>query len=110
MPTSETQESNGRRERTDTLSLALERLNQAVSLLSEQQKAVREERELLKQAVSTLLDHLDQMQQHWALASRNMASASRMEGELRETLAEAHRLIDKMPGKRHYAILPKDRM
>ena len=92
-----------------TIQIAVERINQAVSLLSEQQKAVREERELLKQAVTTMLDHLDQMQQHWAMASRNMASASRMEGELRETVAEAHRLLDKMPGKRHYSLAPRDR-
>lgn len=86
----------------DAFSAISERLNQAIGLLQEMHRETSRERDIMKQSVSTLLDHLESMQAQWDTAERMMASAARMEGELRESVREAHRLLDKMPGKRHY--------
>lgn len=86
----------------DLVSLQVERLNQAVQLLTEQYAAIKQERHQLLEVTETILGHLEMMKTHVDSTERLTAATARMEAEFRETVAEAHKLVDKMPGKRHY--------
>ena len=84
----------------DPILLAVERINQMLSMHREELESLRQERDVMKRATQTLLTHLDSMEEHWAMAQRNAAAATRLESELRESVRELHNAIDKLPGKR----------
>ena len=86
----------------DGLGLAVQRLDQAVKMLTDERDAIHDERAVLKEVVQTMLSHLDHLEENFARTESMVAAAGRMEQELRETVASSHKLIDKMPGKRHY--------
>lgn len=83
------------------LNLVLERLDQAMHLLHEEAQRTRAERELLTQTNKTLISFLDHFSEHRDRSELSLAAAARLEAELRESVAQVHRAIDKLPGKRH---------
>lgn len=79
---------------------ALERIDQMLKLLQQDRAEAQKDREVFRNTVHTLVDALEQMRDHWAMAERNMAASSRLEGNLREGIADLERMIDKLPGRR----------
>lgn len=80
--------------------LAVDRIDQMMAMLREEREALRAEREVYRMATESMLRHLDTMRDHWNLAQRVSSSLVRLEGNLREGVGEAHRLVDKLPGRR----------
>lgn len=84
----------------DPLETAVQRVDQTAKLLKETAEQLQEEREMLRQVMDTVLRHLESMDGHWKTASQHLAASTRLEAELRESVQESHRLVDKLPGKR----------
>lgn len=83
------------------LTAAVSRIDQAVKLLGEMSEHTKKHNEHLGQVVTAMVDHLENFTATFEMAERHLAASSRLEGELRESIAKANRLIDRLPGKRH---------
>ena len=88
------------REHEKTISTMVERINQMFETLREERLAVAREREILQRTNQAALKFLEEVKEYLTTAERVAASMSRMEGLMREGVGEAHRLVDKLPGRR----------
>lgn len=76
------------------------RMRQLCDMLETTMHNLDRERLAHHDALEVLLQHLQQIGEHQASTERVLAGAIRMEGNLREGVADAHRLVDKLPGRR----------
>lgn len=79
---------------------AIGRIDQLAQTLQGERDALRAERLVHRETTETMLRFLEQMREHWSTSERVLASVSRLEGNLREGLADTHHLVDKLPGRR----------
>lgn len=83
------------------LTAAVSRIDQVVKLLMESSEHTKKHNEHLGMVVDKMVDHLEALSATFEMAERHLAASARLEGELRESIAKANRLIDRLPGKRH---------
>lgn len=83
------------------LTAAVSRIDQVLKLLTESSEHTKKHNDHLGMVVDKMVEHLENMTTTFEMAERHLAASARLEGELRESIAKASRLIDRLPGKRH---------